>query len=105
MKTLAHLLAVLGFVGFAACVPPGAGPDTTTPTDDQSAHSAPTCDVHGHPFGDGCTCDAGYSGDGIDCTEDVQPAPSCDVHGHAFGSGCSCDGGYSGDGFTCTADQ
>ena len=96
--TITRLLLCLGLVG---CVPPGAGPGVTAPD------STPNlmCDMHASQLGDTCSCDAGYSGDGMSCTQDEPPAPSCDIHASVFAGSCQCDPGYSGSGFTCTADS
>ncbi|XP_072043779.1 uncharacterized protein [Amphiura filiformis] len=56
-----------------------------------------------------CTCNAGYSGDGVTCTELDEctlDTDNCDTNAsctNTVGSfTCACNTGYSGDGVTCT---
>merc|ERR1712205_206486 len=54
-----------------------------------------------------CTCDAGYTGDGVTCTDvDECLAAPCDANAACTntegGFECTCDAGYTGDGATCT---
>ena len=56
----------------------------------------------------GITCNSGYSGDGITCTnvdECNDGSNTCDVNAacadHDGGYTCTCNNGYSGDGVSC----
>jgi hypothetical protein len=62
-----------------------------------NASGSPTCDVHAHPFGNGCECDSGYSGDGTSCSQS-----NCDINASVFGGKCTCNPGYTGDGTSCS---
>jgi len=54
-----------------------------------------------------CTCNAGYSGNGVTCTDTDECATNpCDLNAACANSAgsyaCTCNAGYSGNGVTCT---
>lgn len=96
MTRLVRLAALC--LGFAACQPMSTLPGAAATV----ADTTPSCDIHGSPLGDSCTCDAGYSGDGYTCTEDL---PTCDTNASILGDSCQCNIGYHGTGIACFADD
>ncbi|XP_072048686.1 uncharacterized protein [Amphiura filiformis] len=57
-----------------------------------------------------CTCNAGFSGDGLTCTDDDECLTSpCDSNAACSNNPgsfeCTCNAGFSGDGLTCTDDD
>ena len=56
-----------------------------------------------------CTCNAGYKGDGVNCSyidECMTAADNCDNNAsctnNVGGFSCACSSGYSGDGIDCS---
>src|SRR4051812_15293316 len=94
--TMTRLILCLGF---AACVPPSTLPGAASPDE-----SSPSCDFHATRWGNGCSCDSGYQGDGQTCVAE-DTGPSCDAHASKVGSSCTCDIGYHGSGTFCSADN
>ncbi|MBU1413823.1 DUF4215 domain-containing protein, partial [Myxococcota bacterium] len=81
--------------------------------DDECALNTDNCDLYATctnlPGTFSCTCNPGFSGDGVNCADiDECTAGTDNCHADAtctntFGSfTCACDAGYSGDGVTCT---
>ncbi|XP_078603193.1 uncharacterized protein LOC144877163 [Branchiostoma floridae x Branchiostoma japonicum] len=72
--------------------------------------NADCTDVPAPGTGQDCTCNAGYEGDGYNCT-DIEGcagdpcdanAACTDVPAPGTGQDCTCNAGYEGDGYTCT---
>jgi len=90
----------------AVCVPK----TTPDPCDPSPCHANATCAATADSFT--CTCNAGYSGDGLNCADDdecaADPGP-CHANATCLNTdgsfACQCNAGYSGDQVSCTDDD
>lgn len=84
------------------------GADASTPAVD-AAGCNPACGANATCAGSTCTCNTGYSGDGLTCTdvnECMNANGGCDPNATCTNTPgsrvCTCGAGYFGDGATCT---
>lgn len=109
----AFTLALVAACGSVSTIPDGGNNDIDTPAINTCAASNP-CDTHAtctdSATGPTCACNAGFTGDGMTCTDINECAASnggCDMNATCAntvgGRTCTCQPGFLGDGLTCRA--